>query len=119
MPLIWAARGWQAERRAAWHLRWRGWRIIARNWRCSEGELDLVASRWSTLLIVEVRSRPTLDAAWASVDRDKLERTMATAQVLIRQHHLSQYQVRYDLIGIDAAGTLERRRDVLAGWLGT
>ena len=56
-----------AERRAARHLWLRGWRICARNWIGGGGELDLVGSRWRTLRVVEVRRRPTLAQAFASV----------------------------------------------------
>ncbi len=114
MPLLpWATRGAAAERRAARHLQLRGWRIVARNWRSEAGELDLVASRWRTLLVVEVRRRRSLDAAWASIDGDKLERTLRTAHVLIRRHHLERYRLQLDLIGIDDAGHLHRRADIL------
>lgn len=34
-----------------------GWRVEARNWRCRTGELDIVASDRSDLVVVEVRSR--------------------------------------------------------------
>lgn len=110
--------GRAAERQAERHLFWRGWRILARNWIGGGGEIDLVASRWRTLLVVEVRRRPEADAAFASVDRAKLERTMQAAQALVRRFHLERYRLRYDLIGVDARGRLRRRRDVLAGLVG-
>src|SRR5690606_34811839 len=39
------------ERAAAWYAA-RGWEVVARNWRCREGELDLVVARGSTLAFV-------------------------------------------------------------------
>ncbi|MGH8998646.1 MAG: YraN family protein [Acidimicrobiia bacterium] len=36
-----------------------GYRILARNWRCREGEIDLVASRGPTLAVCEVKTRTT------------------------------------------------------------
>jgi putative endonuclease len=110
--------GRRAERRACWHLWLRGWRIVARNWRSGDGELDIVAARWRTLLIVEVRQRPTLDGAWASVDAEKLKRTMRTARRLVERHDLQAYALRLDLIGVDGRGRLARRKDVLRGWVG-
>jgi len=107
--------GAAAERRAAWHLRWRGWRIVARNWIGGGGELDIVASRWRTLLVVEVRHRAETAAALASVDRGKLDRTLAAAQALIGAHKLQRYRVRIDVIALDGHGRLLRRRDILAG----
>ena len=107
------AEGFAAESRACRHLRWRGWRIAARNWIGGGGELDIVASRWRTLLIVEVRRRLSGAEALASIDRDKLNRTLRAAQALVRRHDLQAYHLRLDLIGIDHQGRLHRRRDVL------
>jgi putative endonuclease len=104
-----------AEQRASSFLWRRGWRIAARNWIGGGGELDIVASRWRTLLVVEVRRRITGGDALASVDRDKLTRTMRAAQALIRLHDLQVYRLRFDVIGIDHSGRLHRRCDVLYG----
>jgi putative endonuclease len=107
------SRGAAAERRAARHLWLRGWRICARNWIGGGGELDLVVSRWRTLVIVEVRRRPTLAAAFASIDRDKLNRTIAAAAALVRAYGLERYRVSFDVIAIADDGALEWRRDLL------
>ncbi len=104
--------GRAAERRAERHLFWRGWRLCARNWVGGGGELDLVCSRWRTLLIVEVRHRPTVDAAFLSVDAPKLARTQAAAQALVAQHGLHRYRLRIDVIAVDGDGRIHRRRDV-------
>ena len=104
--------GQQAERAAQRHLAWRGWRICARNWIGGGGELDVVASRWRTLLVAEVRRRVDHEVAGWSVDAAKLERTRRAAHALIRQHGLQRYRLRIDLFLYDAQGRLERRRDV-------
>jgi len=103
-----------AEERACAYLRRRGWRIVARNWIGGGGELDIVASRWRTLLIVEVRLRAG-GAGVASVGRDKLRRTVQAARALVRSQHLQGYRLRFDIIAYDARGRLVRSRDVLAG----
>lgn len=105
--------GAAAERRATRMLMLRGWRICARNWIGGGGELDIVASRWRTLLIVEVRQRVSGAAALASVDRAKLDRTIAAARSLIRTHALERYRLRFDAIGFAANGTAIWRRDIL------
>jgi len=44
------------ERAARWYIE-RGYEIVARNWRCQAGELDLVAQQGDCLVLVEVRTR--------------------------------------------------------------
>ena len=53
--------GRQAENLAAAHLTAAGLRIVARNWRQPEGELDIVADDAGTCVFVEVRSRTGAD----------------------------------------------------------
>lgn len=45
---------------AAWYRR-RGYEVIARNWRCPEGELDVVARRGRLVAICEVKTRSSTD----------------------------------------------------------
>lgn len=106
--------GAAAERRVARWLALRGWRICARNWIGGGGELDIVASRWRTLLVVEVRLRASHEAAAASVDAAKLARTARAARALVRAHGLHRYRLQVDVFTIDADGTIGRRRDALA-----
>ena len=119
-PHLHASRiGAAAERRAERMVMLRGWRICARNWIGGGGELDIVASRWRTLLIVEVRQRASGAAALASVDRAKLDRTIAAARSLIRTHGLERYRLRFDVIGFASNGSALWSRDVLTiGMLG-
>jgi putative endonuclease len=46
-----------AEDQAAAHLRSRGWRIVARNWRFHHKEIDVVARRRGVVAFVEVKAR--------------------------------------------------------------
>lgn len=105
--------GARAERRVERWLRLRGWRICARNWVGGGGELDIVASRWRTLLIVEVRRRSDHAAAAASVDQAKIERTLKAARALVRAHALFRYRLRLDVFTVDAHGVIGRREDVV------
>jgi putative endonuclease len=49
--------GQQGEEIAADFLIKRGHRLVARNWRCQTGELDIVTLHGNTLVFVEVRTR--------------------------------------------------------------
>ena len=49
--------GRHGEEMAARHLAAKGYQVIARNWRCEVGEIDLVARDGEDLAFVEVRTR--------------------------------------------------------------
>ena len=49
--------GRRAERIACWLLRLKGYRILAVNWRCAAGEVDILARRGQVLAAIEVKRR--------------------------------------------------------------
>jgi putative endonuclease len=49
--------GRRAERIACWLLRLKGYRILAVNWRCAAGEVDILARRGNVLAAIEVKRR--------------------------------------------------------------
>lgn len=79
------ARGSKAEDFAAAWLQRRGLRLIARNWRCRMGELDLILRDGPTLVFAEVRLRSTSNfgGAAASIDRRKQAKLAAAAQLYL------------------------------------
>jgi putative endonuclease len=94
--------GARGEQLAAEHLQQNGFRIVARNWRCRSGELDLIAENEEVLLFVEVRSRTntgTFGTAQESIDVRKMRQVRETAQVYL---HMKQREegvpVRFDVI---------------------
>src|ERR1700761_2233127 len=54
------ALGQHGEQLAAQHLEENGFRVLDRNYRCAEGELDIVAAEHRTLVAVEVKTRSGL-----------------------------------------------------------
>lgn len=72
-PRVLGARG---ESRAAWFYRLRGYRIVERNVRTRDGEIDLVVRRGRVVAIVEVKTRQSLAAGEGheAVGRVKRER---------------------------------------------
>jgi len=57
------------EDRAATFLERRGFVIVARNWSCRYGELDLVAREAATVVFVEVRVRKSTGVDWHAQNR--------------------------------------------------
>ena len=64
------ARGEDAA--AAWYTK-QGYEVVARNWRCREGELDLIVRNGRTYVFCEVKTRTTsvFGAPVEAVTRDK------------------------------------------------
>jgi putative endonuclease len=75
-----------AEDAAAAHLEARGLKLLARNYRCRFGEIDLVMRDGDTVVFVEVRARRSsaYGGAAASITAAKREKLIAAAR-----HYLS------------------------------
>lgn len=74
--------GRRAENLAALWLQLKGWRILARRARTPVGEIDLIARRGRTVAFVEVKARPTAEAADLALDDYRLRRVAAAAEAL-------------------------------------
>ena len=109
--------GMAAEQMAADFLAGHGLSIIARNYRCRFGEIDLVAKDGDTLVFVEVRLRRNraFGGAIGSIDRSKQKKLMLTAR-----HFLSRLRTepacRFDAILLDTldARRIEWLRDIIS-----
>lgn len=93
-------RGRGAESLAAWWLRLKGWRILARRARVPGGEVDLVARRGKTLAFIEVKARSTDEAAAFSLDRYRLRRVAVAAERLAPRFMRDGDDVRIDAMFI-------------------
>ncbi len=94
--------GNKSEGIAAKVLASKGYIILARNWSCKSGELDIVARFKDTVVFVEVRSKScdhTVTAA-ESVGRDKQIKLSRAAVAFIRSHKLQGVAFRFDVIAI-------------------
>jgi putative endonuclease len=97
-----AALGAYGERIAARYLLTAGLEIIDRNWRCPQGELDIVARDGRTLVVVEVKTRSSLaygDPAEAVVGA-KAERLRRLADRWCEGHPGGWDEVRFDVITV-------------------
>ena len=92
-------RGHAAEMLCRWHLRLRGWRIIARDWRCPAGEIDIVARRGQVLAIIEVKARGNVtDAISAILPRQRRRIARATSAFLLAHPDLAGLMPRFDIM---------------------
>lgn len=96
------------EALAAEYLLKKKYRLIATNFRCRYGEIDIIASNKNFLVFVEVKLRKSskFANAFEYVDRHKQDRLRTTAQLYLSQHP-TDLQPRFDVIEIYAPeGTL-------------
>ncbi len=96
------ALGQYGERLAARHLCAQGMVLLDRNWRCDEGEIDLVLREGDVLVVCEVKTRSSLDRGTPheAVDDAKLERLHRLAGRWALAHDVTPPDVRVDLVAI-------------------
>ncbi len=93
----------RGERRALWHYRLRGYRILGTNVQAGRHELDLVVRRGSELTFVEVKERAGsgFGGAVGAVDREKRRRVREAARVwLSRNPQPPHVRVGFEVVAI-------------------
>ena len=80
--------------------------LLARNWRCAEGEIDIVARDGDVLVICEVKTRrdTTHGTPVEAVTARKAERLKVLAQRWLAAHSARPRAVRFDVVSVLAAG---------------
>jgi putative endonuclease len=94
--------GTRSERAALRFLCKKGYRIVARNYSCKLGELDLVALDGTCVVFIEVRSTETgeIERPAASVDAAKQRRLTQLALHFLQQKKLLNQAARFDVLAI-------------------
>lgn len=81
-------KGLEGENRAARFLGERGYTVLARNFRSSRGEIDIVAEKDDRIVFVEVKNWDFLDRSDLeyAIDRRKQQRIVETSRVFLHSH---------------------------------
>ena len=95
------------EKVAALHLEGKGYEIVARNWRCARGEIDLVARAGGVLAFVEVKTRRgrEMGTPEEGVNWHKSRRLLELAQHYLFEHELDDVEWRIDLVAVELDGS--------------
>jgi putative endonuclease len=106
------ARGRFGEDLAARWYRRRGYDVLARNWRCPAGEIDLVLGAPGLVVVCEVKARAGdgFGGPQAAVDRRKQRRLRRVAAAWLAEHRIGTVEVRFDV-----AAVVGGRIDVIEG----
>ncbi len=92
------------EQRAADFLIEKGYKIIDRNWRTKDGEIDIIAEKDEIIVFVEVKTLPncTYDMIQREINYQKQQRILKTTKrFLINHREYNNKFVRFDVIFID------------------
>lgn len=80
----------------------RGFTLVASNWRCSLGEIDLVLRRRDVLVFCEVKTRrgSARGVGFEAVDARKRRKLRALAEVFLLTHGIGALSVRFDVASV-------------------
>ena len=95
------------ERLAGEYLEKQGLCILEKNYRCSLGEIDLIARDGEYLVFVEVKYRTSFHQGYpvSAVNRNKQKKISRVARYyLLREVHSCEVPCRFDVVGIDRNG---------------
>ena len=92
---------WGEDLVAEWYVK-RGYDIVARNWRCRQGEIDIIAIRDLVLVICEVKTRATADfgSPALAVDANKQQRLRRLAAHWLSENPTTRASVRFDVAAV-------------------
>jgi putative endonuclease len=92
----------RGEELAARHLESRGYTIVARNYRCAHGEIDLIAAQGEYLVFVEVKTRRgrTDYHPLLAVNARKMEKLRTLGSLYLAEHPELELQPRFDVIAV-------------------
>lgn len=92
------------EKEAKRFVKKRGYKIIESNYRCSLGELDLIAQDGEYLVFIEVKTRTDRNPL-LQMTRAKTERIRRLALVYIEEKQIRDLQPRFDVIAVTREGS--------------
>ncbi|NPA57971.1 MAG: YraN family protein [Aquificae bacterium] len=102
------------EDKAVEILKKAGYRILDRNFRTRQGEIDIIAEDGDTLVFVEVRYRKNgnFGSPEETVNRQKVKKLVSTAYRYISMKNLNKAGIRFDLIAIEG-GQIRHLKNVI------
>ncbi len=92
------AQGRRGENLAAWYLRLKGYRILARRVKTPRGEIDLVARRGKVVAFIEVKWRATAAGLDHAIDDYRLRRVLAAAEAVAHRYAKPGDEQRIDVL---------------------
>lgn len=102
-----------AEVYAQWYLRLKGYTILEHRYTSGSGEIDIIARKKNVLAIIEVKRRPTIEAAEESLTPHALRRISRAADVYYaRTPSIQNLPLRFDGIFITKRWHITHLKDL-------
>lgn len=94
--------GQQYEQMAAEYLRGLGYEILEQNYRCRQGEVDIIAADGDCIVFCEVKYRKNVNCGspGEAVTVEKQRKISRTALYYLYQKNMTEQACRFDVIGI-------------------
>jgi putative endonuclease len=88
---------------AADYLKQHGYKIIQRNFRCREGEIDIIAQKGDCLVFVEVRTKRNIafGTPEESVTLSKREKLISLANTYLQSYDKAPLSWRIDVVAVE------------------
>lgn len=107
MPIDKIAIGRMGEEAAAKFLKKNGYKIVAQNYRCRWGELDIIAKDDDALVFVEVKTRGSdaFGTPGASVDAKKQQRMLTASSIYMSENGIAvdDTPIRFDVVEVETS----------------
>jgi putative endonuclease len=102
--------GTDGEDAASDAYRRRGYRVVARNWRCGLGELDLVVERHGVLVFCEVKTRreSVFGGGYEAVTWKKRAKLRTLAEAFLQGSSARPRGIRFDVASVSMRGGRSR-----------
>ena len=94
--------GIEGENIACKFLKSKGYKILLKNFRCRQGEIDIIAKDRNEIVFVEVKTRVNFNYGFPSeaVDRNKRNRIIKASKYFLYVKKLENRNIRFDVIEI-------------------
>ncbi|OGF46934.1 MAG: hypothetical protein A2452_07205 [Candidatus Firestonebacteria bacterium RIFOXYC2_FULL_39_67] len=94
--------GDSGETLAAIYLQKNGYKIIARNYKCCYGEIDIIAKEKDIWCFIEVKAiaKPVAESPFDTIGKKKMEHIENSAAQYVAENKLGNEKIRFDAVGI-------------------
>ena len=102
--------GRSAEAEAAVFLKKNGYAVLDTNYRCRDGEIDIVAREGAVLVFCEVKARrnASYGSALEGMTPRKARKIKAAAEHYLMKHNVTGVDIRFDVVTMDGIGSAQK-----------